>query len=83
MTPTPPTTSPPPSTRTLLLGIWGHLSRRLRIQLVSLGAVLPFLAALIRLVNLWLNGRLAAVGSDLSCESCRRTLYPQRAVARY
>ena len=49
------------STRTLLLGIWGHLSRRRRIQLglllvvmlasggaelVSLGAVLPFLAVL-------------------------------------
>jgi len=132
-----PTTStiPSPSTRTLLLGIWGHLSRRRRIQLglllvvmlasggaelVSLGAVLPFLAvlsdperlwqqplvqalagrvgfteaselllpatlafvaaavlaALIRLANLWLNGRLAAaVGSDLSCEAYRRTLY--------
>lgn len=125
----------PLSTRTLLLGIWGHLSRRRRIQLglllaamlasggaelVSLGAVLPFLAvlsdterlwqqplvqqladrvgitqasqlllpatlafaaaavlaALIRLTNLWLNGRLAAaVGSDLSCEAYRRTLY--------
>jgi ABC-type multidrug transport system fused ATPase/permease subunit len=34
------------------------------------------LAALIRLSNLWLNGRLAAaVGSDLSCEAYRRTLY--------
>jgi ABC-type bacteriocin/lantibiotic exporter with double-glycine peptidase domain len=125
----------PQSTRTLLRGIWGHLSRRRRIQLglllvvmlasggaelVSLGAVLPFLAvlsdperlwqqplvqalaarvgftaasdlllpatlafaaaavlaALIRLLNLWLNGRLAAaVGSDLSCEAYRRTLY--------
>jgi ABC-type multidrug transport system fused ATPase/permease subunit len=124
-----------PSTRTLLLSIWGHLSRRRRIQLclllvvmlasggaelVSLGAVLPFLAvlsdperlwqlplvqalaarvgftqaselllpatlvfaavavlaALIRLANLWLNARLAAaVGSDLSCEAYRRTLY--------
>lgn len=124
-----------PSTRTLLHGIWGHLSRRRCIQLglllvvmlasggaelVSLGTVLPFLAvlsdperlwrqplvqalsarvgfttasqlllpatlafavaavlaALIRLVNLWLNGRLAAaVGSDLSCEAYRRTLY--------
>ncbi len=124
-----------PSTSTLLLGIWGHLSRRRRFQLglllvvmlasgvaelVSLGAVLPFLAvlsdperlwqqplvqalagragwtassqlllpatlafaaaavlaALIRLGNLWLNGRLAAaVGSDLSCEAYRRTLY--------
>ena len=125
----------PPSTRILLLGIWGHLSRRRRIQLgllvvvmlasgvaelVSLGAVLPFLAllsdperlwqqplvkslagqvgftqasefllpatlafaaaavlaALIRLANLWLSGHLAAaVGSELSCEAYRRTLY--------
>jgi len=124
-----------PSTCRLLLGIWGHLSRRRRIQLgllfvvmlasgvaelVSLAAVLPFLAVLsdperlwkqplvqtlagragwtaesqlllpatlafvgaavlatlIHLVNLWLNGRMAAaVGSDLSCEAYRRTLY--------
>jgi len=128
-------TTTTPFTRTLLLGIWSHLSRRRRIQLglllvvmlasggaelVSLGAVLPFLAvlsdperlwhqplvkalagrvgfsqasdlllpatlafaaaavfaALIRLTNLWLNGRLAAaVGSDLSCEAYRRTLF--------
>ena len=132
---TTPATSPPQSTRTLLLGIWSHLSRRRRLQLglllvvmlasggaelVSLGAVLPFLAvlsdperlwqqpmvqalaarvgfteaselllpatlvfavavvlaAVVRLANLWLNGRLAAaVGSDLSCEAYRRTLY--------
>ena len=125
----------PQSTRTLLRGIWGHLSRRRRIQLglllvvmlasggaelVSLGAVLPFLAvlsgpeqlwqqpliqalaarvgftqasqlllpataafamaavlaAVVRLANLWLNGRLAAaIGSDLSGEAYRRTLY--------
>ena len=39
-------------------------------------AVSALLAALIRLMNLWLNGRLAAVvGSDLSCEAYRRTLY--------
>jgi ATP-binding cassette subfamily B protein len=128
-------TNPSPSTLKLLRGIWGHLSRRRRLQLavlllvmlasgvaelVSLGAVLPFLAvltnpehlwqqpliqalaskagliqanqlivpataafalaavlaAVIRLLNLWLNGRLAAaVGSDLSCEAYRRTLY--------
>jgi ABC-type bacteriocin/lantibiotic exporter with double-glycine peptidase domain len=127
--------SPPAATRALLLGIWGHLNRRRRVQfgllllvmlasggaeVVSLGAVLPFLAvlsdperlwqqslvqalaarvgftaasqlvlpatltfaaaavlaALIRLANLWLNGRLAAaVGADLSCEAYRRTLY--------
>lgn len=34
------------------------------------------LAALIRLGNLWINGRLAAaLGSDLSCEAYRRTLF--------
>ena len=39
-------------------------------------AVTAVLAALVRLANLWLNGRLAAaVGSDLSCEAYRRTLY--------
>jgi ATP-binding cassette, subfamily B, bacterial PglK len=125
----------PASVGTLLLGIWGYLSRRRRLQLgllllvmlasgvaelLSLGSVLPFiailsdperlwqqqiiqemslrlgftsasqlllpavfifasasiLAALVRLSNLWLNGRLAAsVGSDLSCEAYKRTLY--------
>lgn len=123
------------STRYLLLRIWDRLSRRRRTQfglllvvmmasgaaeLISLGAVLPFLAVLsdperlwrqplvqliaphfgftqanelllpatlifafaaliaafVRLTNLWLNGRLAAaVGSDLSCDAYRRTLY--------
>lgn len=127
--------SVPRSTRKLLLGIWGNIGRRRRIQLafllivmlvsggaelVSLGALMPFLAvlsdpqrlwqnplvhelayrfgltrptqlvlpsvlsfvvavlfaALVRLVNLWLNNRLAAaIGSDLSCEAYRRTLY--------
>ena len=39
-------------------------------------AVAAVLAALIRLANLRLNGQLAAaVGSDLSCEAYRRTLY--------
>jgi len=134
-TTTKPASSASQSTLTLLLGIWGHISHRRRIQLwlllvvmlssggaelVSLGSVLPYLAvlgdperlwqqplvqllasrvgltaasqlllpatlafaaaavlaALIRLVNLWLNGRLAAaVGGDLSCEAYRRTLY--------
>lgn len=33
------------------------------------------LAAAVRLLNLWLNGRIAAaIGSDLSCEAYRRTL---------
>ena len=39
-------------------------------------AVAAVLAASTRLMNLWLNCRLsAAVGSDLSCEAYRRTLY--------
>jgi ATP-binding cassette subfamily B protein len=39
-------------------------------------ATAAVVAALIRLSNLWLNGRLAAaIGSDLSCEAFRRTLY--------
>ena len=34
------------------------------------------IASLVRLFNLWLNGQLAAaIGSDLSCEAYRRTLY--------
>ncbi len=39
-------------------------------------ALAAVLSALIRLLNLCLNGRLAAaVGSDLSCEAYRRTLF--------
>jgi ATP-binding cassette subfamily B protein len=39
-------------------------------------ALAAVLAAIVRLLNLWLNGRLAAaVGSDLSCEAYLRTLY--------
>ncbi len=38
--------------------------------------VVAILAAVVRLLNLWLNGQLAAaVGSDLSCEAYKRTLY--------
>jgi ABC-type multidrug transport system fused ATPase/permease subunit len=38
-------------------------------------------AGVIRLLTLWLNGRLtAAIGSDLSCEAYRRTLYQPYAV---
>ena len=46
------------------------------IPITILFAMSATIAALIRLSNLWLNGRLAAaVGSDLSCESYLRTLY--------
>jgi len=44
------------------------------VTILFLSAVI--LAAIIRLANLWLNGRFAAVvGSDLSCEAYLRTLY--------
>jgi len=44
-------------------------------------AAAAFLAAMIRLTNLWLNGRLAAVvSSDLSCEAYRRTLLQPYAI---
>ena len=62
-----------------------HVGLTAATQLV-LPATLVFVAAtvfaaLIRLSNLWLNGRLAAaVGSDLSCEVYRRTLYQPYAV---
>lgn len=37
---------------------------------------LAVFAGFVRLLNLWLNGRLAAaIGSDLSCEAYKRTLY--------
>jgi ABC-type multidrug transport system fused ATPase/permease subunit len=138
--PLPATPVQEPSLRQLLRQLWGHLSRRRRVQLgvlflvilassaaevLSLAAVLPFLAVLanpsglwnqplvqhwaprlgiasaealllpitiafavaalaagaIRLLNLWVNGRLAAaIGSDLSCEAYRRTLYQPYAV---
>ena len=39
-------------------------------------AAAAVMAGLIRLLNLWLNGRLAAaIGTDLSCEAYKRTLY--------
>ena len=51
-------------------------SQQLVFPATILFAFFAVLAAAIRLLNLWLNGRLAAaVGSDLSCEAYRRTLY--------
>jgi len=51
-------------------------ANQLLVPAVLLFASAAVLAAVIRLTSLWLNGRLAAaVGSDLSCEAYRRTLY--------
>lgn len=51
-------------------------SSDLLIPAIFVFALVAVLAALIRLINLWFNGRLsAAIGSDLSCDAYRRTLY--------
>jgi ABC-type multidrug transport system fused ATPase/permease subunit len=56
---------------------WGFTqASQLLVPAAAVFALAAVLAALIRLLNLWLTGRLAAaVGSDLSCEAYRRTLY--------
>ena len=54
---------------------------QLLIPAASLLAIAAFVAASIRLTNVWLGGQLAAaIGSDLSCEVYRRTLYQPYAV---
>lgn len=60
----------------LVLRVGFTQSQQLVLPATVAFALAAVLAALIRLLNLWLNGRLAAaVGSDLSCDAYRRTLY--------
>lgn len=53
------------------------------VPVTILFVIIAILAAGVRLLNLWINGRLAAaIGSDISCEAYRRTLlqpYPVHA----
>ena len=61
------------------LGIAGAQELLLPITIAFVVAALA--SGAIRLLNLWLYGRLAAaIGSDLSCEAYRRTLYQPYAV---
>ena len=61
------------------LGIAG--AQELLLPITVAFAMAALAAGAIRLLNLWLNGRLAAaIGSDLSCEAYRRTLYQPYAV---
>ncbi len=61
------------------LGISSARELLLPITLSFAGAAIG--AGAIRLLTLWLSGRLAAaIGSDLSCEAYRRTLYQPYAV---
>ena len=54
---------------------------QLLIPSAALFAFAVVIAAFIRLLNVWLGGRIAAaIGSDLSCEAYRRTLYQPYAV---
>jgi len=49
---------------------------QLLIPFILLFGIVTLMAASVRLMNLWLNERLAAaIGSDLSCETYRRSLY--------
>jgi ABC-type multidrug transport system fused ATPase/permease subunit len=61
------------------LGIGNSQALLLPITLAFAAAAIG--AGAIRLLTLWMNGRLAAaIGSDLSCEAYRRTLYQPYAV---
>ncbi len=65
-----------PLIQALALRMGYNQSQQLVLPATAAFALAAVLAGLIRLLNLWLNGRLAAaVGSDLSCEAYRRTLY--------
>jgi ABC-type multidrug transport system fused ATPase/permease subunit len=65
-----------PLIQALALRVGYNQPQQLVLPATAAFALAAVLAALIRLLNLWLNGRLAAaVGSDLSCEAYRRTLY--------
>ena len=65
-----------PLIQSLALTLGFSQSHQLVLPAVVTFTVAVVLAAVIRLLNLRLNSRLAAaLGSDLSCESYRRTLY--------
>ena len=54
---------------------------QLLLPAAALFGLAAVLAAAVRLLNLWLNGRIAAaIGSDFSCEAYRRTLHQPYAV---
>lgn len=65
-----------PLVQALALRVGFTQASELLLPVTLVFALAVVLAAVVRLANLWLNGRLsAAVGSDLSCEAYRRTLY--------
>lgn len=77
------------STSSLLLGIWGHLSHRRRVQLgvlllvmlassvaelLSLGAVLPFLAVLTDVQGLWQQPLVRSLAAQVGITSANQPL---------
>ena len=82
-------TSDQRSTRSLLLGIWSHLSKRRRVQLgvlllvmlassaaelLSLGAVLPFLAVLTDVQGLWQQPLVRSLAAQVGITSANQPL---------
>jgi ATP-binding cassette subfamily B protein len=64
-----------PSVQALAVRVGYSASSQLLLPATLVFAAAALLAALIRLANLWLSGRLAAaVGSELSCDAYERTL---------
>jgi len=87
----PSDTSLPPSTRSLLLGFWSHLSLRRRIQLglllvvmfasggaelLSLGAVLPLLAMLSNPEQLWQEPLVHEIAARMAFTEASQLLLP-------
>jgi len=65
-----------PLVRSVAAGLWITSAQDLLLPVTLLFGIAGVLAAAVRLLNLWLNGRLAAaIGSDLSCEAYQRTLF--------
>ncbi len=70
-----------PLVRSVAAGLGISAAQNLLLPVTLLFGLAAVLAAAVRLLNLWLNGRLAAaIGSDLSCDAYQRTLYQPYAV---
>jgi ABC-type multidrug transport system fused ATPase/permease subunit len=65
-----------PLVQSVAVGLGISAAQELLLPATLLFGLAAVLAAAVRLLNLWVNGRLAAaIGSDLSCDAYQRTLY--------
>ncbi len=70
-----------PLVQSVAAGLGISAAQNLLLPVTLLFGLATVLAAAVRLLNLWLNGRLAAaIGSDLSCDAYQRMLYQPYAV---